>query len=339
MTDPDPFDGAALARPLRAITVDGQVAIIRRFASALVQRGVLPLDQVADLAALVDVERYKAGLRFFLERLGRPNGYLRKIANTLRYVAIHHCRVDEATRTELTRLCRRLDPREPRQMGQRNRERLRQFDDPDKVTRLLVFPVAERARGLAQRNPLRAAKCFERALAVALLIHCTLRIQNLRTIDMATDLSRAGGRCYLSITGERVKNGQALEFELPEPVAALLDEYRTLYRPRLPGADGPYLFPGRAGGPRPYNTMASDLAGALRKHAGLVMTPHLFRHAIAKVVVERDPGLTVAMSRQLGHRRIDTTMTHYLGTETRAAGRHINRLLHEAMAGERGRQG
>jgi hypothetical protein len=46
---------------------------------------------------------------------------------------------------------------------------------------------------LAQQNPLRAAKCFERALAVALLIHCTLRISNLRAINLSTDLSWAGG--------------------------------------------------------------------------------------------------------------------------------------------------
>jgi integrase len=225
-----------------------------------------------------------------------------------------------------------LDDRKPHQLTPRNRERLRQFDDPDKIARLLAFPQKERARGLAQKNPIRAAKCFERALAVALLISCTLRMQNLRTIDLRRDLRPAGRKLYLSIDGALVKNGQPLEFELPDDVAALLVEYVRDHRPRLSGAAGPYLFPGCSGGPRPHSTMSSDIQSALRRRAGLVMNPHLFRHAIAKIVVERDPGLYLVMSRQLGHKRIDMTMAHYLGSETRASGRQINKLLREALS-------
>ena len=70
----------------------------------------------------------------------------------------------------------------------------------------------------------------------------------------------------------------------------------------------------------------------MRKRAGLVMNPHLVRHTVSKVVVERDPGLYAGMSRQLGHTRMDTTMQSYLGTETRASGRHIDKLLRLALA-------
>ncbi len=38
----------------------------------------------------------------------------------------------------------------------------------------------------------------------------------------------------------------------------------------------------------------------------------------------------VAVSRRLGHKSITTTHGSYLGTETRAASRQINRLLDEA---------
>jgi hypothetical protein len=37
--------------------------------------------------------------------------------------------------------------------------------------------------------------------------------------------------------------------------------------------------------------MSSDIRNALRRRAGLGVNPQLFRHAIAKIVVERDPGL------------------------------------------------
>jgi integrase len=129
-----------------------------------------------------------------------------------------------------------------------------------------------------------------------------------------------------------VKNGQSLEFELPHDVAALLEEYVRDHRPRLEGAVGPYLLPGRSGGPRPHSTMRSDMQSALRKRAGLVVNPHLFRHTITKIVTERDPGLYPAMSRHLGHKRIDMTMAHYLGSEMRASGRQIDKVLREALA-------
>jgi integrase len=164
------------------------------------------------------------------------------------------------------------------------------------------------------------------------LLATGLRIKNLRTINRETDLSRANGRCFLSIPGDRVKNGMDLEYELPSETDALLREYLHEHRPRFPGAEGPYLFPGRDGGPRPNSTMANDIKTSLYKRAGLTMNPHLFRHAIAKIVIERDPGLAFFISRHLGHKNINMTMQAYLGTEGRAAARSIDRVLKKALA-------
>ena len=73
--------------------------------------------------------------------------------------------------------------------------------------------------------------------------------------------------------------------------------------------------------------MSKAICEALRDRAGLEMNVHLFRHAIAKIAVERDPGAYFSVSRVLGHTSLDTTMAHYLGTESKAAGRHLDRLL------------
>jgi integrase len=76
----------------------------------------------------------------------------------------------------------------------------------------------------------------------------------------------------------------------------------------------------------------------MRERAGLEMNPHLFRHAIAKIAVEADPGAYLAVSRVLGHSTLDTTMAHYLGTEGKAASRHLDRLLEGAkVAAVKGR--
>ena len=65
------------------------------------------------------------------------------------------------------------------------------------------------------------------------------------------------------------------------------------------------------------------------KLAGITISPHLYRHAIAKIVVERRPELAFDVSRRLGHKKINTTYQSYLGTETPAASRRINSMLQE----------
>ena len=337
LLSPDPMDPSAPPRPLKAITVNGKTALVLRFASALVHSEALPIEKITDLHVLVsDVERFKTGLRFFLDRFeGRSNAYIAKIADSLRAIAKHYVQVPEEIYDAIENICRRLRPPRNDGLKAKNRERLRQFDDPKNVARLLAFPREEAERGRKLTNPYRAAKCYERAVAVSLLIATCLRIQNLRTIRLDTDLSRSGGRCFLSIPGERVKNGMNLDFELPADTVALIDDYLCTHRPNLRGAEGPYLFPGQDGGPRPYTTISKDIEANLRKRAGLTMNLHLFRHATAKIVIERDPGLAFVLSRHLGHKTINMTMQAYLGTEGRAAARSIDRVIKTAMADPR----
>jgi integrase len=333
MTDPDPLDLDAPARPLRPATVEHRILEIRQFASALVHRQDLTPDKITGLAVLFTPERFKAALRFFLDRAGgRPTARLHNSANALRLLARHHCQIDPATLTVLEQLCSRIDPRDGRKMTTRNRARLQQFDDPRNVARLLRFPEQQVAKARKEKNPLRAAKRVERALIVALLIHCGLRIGTLQALEI-TDFRWTRpdrqGVCHLSVPGRKTKTNRPLAFELTEPVAALLRLYLA-HRPRLGGADGPYLFPGQSGGMRSTKALRDGIVQALHREAGLVMHPHLFRHAIAKIAVERDPGAYLAVSRMLGHTTLDTTMAHYLGTEGKAAARHLDRLLAEA---------
>ena len=71
LLDPDILDPDAPSRKLRPVTVDGHVDLILRFASVLVHEGHATIEQITGLDALVDVNRFKAGLRFFLARAGQ----------------------------------------------------------------------------------------------------------------------------------------------------------------------------------------------------------------------------------------------------------------------------
>jgi integrase len=168
---------------------------------------------------------------------------------------------------------------------------------------------------------------MERAVAVALLIYCGLRISSLRTLELSDFRFTDNGRCILFVPRERTKGDRALEHDLNPQVSALLRLHIEHHRPELPGSSGSYLFPGEDGGARSKTALSMAICGALHQRAGLEMNVHLFRHAIAKIAVERDPGAYLSVSRVLGHSSLDTTMAHYLGTESKAAGRHLDRLL------------
>ena len=178
--------------------------------------------------------------------------------------------------------------------------------------------------------PVDTAKGMERALAIALLIYCGLRISSLRTLELADFRFIDKGRCILVVPAERTKGDRALEHDLNPEVAALLRRHIAHHRPEMPGAHGSYLFPGEEGGARSKTAHVEWIREACAR-AGLEMNLHLFRHAIAKIAVEGDPGAYLSVSRVLGHTTLDTTMAHYLGTESKAAGRHVDRLAHRGQ--------
>jgi integrase len=331
MTQPDPLDEEAPARALRPATIEHRVYNFRQFAAALVHTGHLPIEAITSLSVLFEPIAFKAALRFFLDRSGKKTQRVHNLARSMRLIGKHYGRLDEATLATLEKICRKLDPGNRQQMTERNRQRLGQFDEPRNVARLLNFPEREAKRALAETNPLRGAKAMERAVAVDLLIHCGLRISALRTLELTDFTWLSSGLAVLMVRAERTKTGRPLEFELNAEVTARLKHHIATFRSRLPEADGPYLFPGMNRQPRSKTALSDAIRRGMRR-AGLEMNPHLFRHTIAKIAVEADPGAYLAVSRVLGHTRLDTTMGHYLGTETKAAGRHVDRLLDEVKA-------
>jgi integrase len=105
------------------------------------------------------------------------------------------------------KICRKLDPGDRRQMTERNRRRLGQFDDPRNVGRLLTFPEQEARRAQALTNPIRVVKGMERAVAVDLLIHCGLRIGSLRTLKLSDFTWLSSGLTVLVVRPSGAKQG------------------------------------------------------------------------------------------------------------------------------------
>ncbi len=180
---------------------------------------------------------------------------------------------------------------------------------------------------------------YERALAISLLISIGIRVKNLRHLRLDRNIRRAGQRVFVSFSETETKTHAKLKLELTSETVSLLDEFLAEHRRLLPGAEGPWLFPGMAGGPRSYSAMHNAVSRPLRRHAGIEISPHLYRHIIAKIVAERRPELLHDVSRMLGHKSMRTTYGSYLGTEGPAASRRIGALLREAGSPKDGEQG
>ncbi len=328
--NPDLFDANAAPRALKPVTVEGHINQVLRFASALVIEQLATTEEIIGFGSLFDdMTRYKAGLRFFLERNdGEVTSGTAQIAATLRAVGRHHVKVPQDIQTELDRLSAALRMPRSQTLTSTNRERLRQFDDPSNIRKILHYPGQEAIRAQAILHPHRRARAMERAVTAAILLTTCMRGKNIRTLEIS-DFQWVDGHCYLSIPGDRVKNEADLDFEIPQERAELVERHVRDFRPAIPGSDGPYLFPATDGGPKAHNTLFGNLMSNILKRTGLTMNPHLFRHMIAKIVVEQDPGMALAMSRHLGHKQINTTMQHYLGTEGREVSRRIDEIIND----------
>ena len=325
----DPLADDAVPKPLRPVTIKHRAFQIRMFASALVRRNV-PAERITGFDVLVDVENFKDALRYMLDRNGgTPTEAIYGLATAMKAIARHHVKVPQAQLEQLTRICARIKVKN-RGLTEKNRRRLRQFDDPFNVSGLLLLPallesLAKRTRGR------KAAVIMQMAVAIELLTMTPVRIGNLAGLELGVTLfwTRPGrrGQLLLSIPPEDVKNGEPIEFELPKESAVLIERYLDGYRPALFENPGEWFFPGKDGRAKRPGSLGPQVKRIIYKHTGLEVNAHLMRHIGAKMYLERYPHAYEVVRRVLGHASIDTTTRFYTGFKTRAAARHFDEVI------------
>jgi integrase len=318
-----------LFRPVRPATLRSREYQIRQFASALLLHGREP-STLTSLADLVGIDSFKDALRFVLERQGnKPSPTIADLAATMKAIARHHVRVDERHLAQMTAVIRRIDPRR-RGLTDKNRTRLRAFDNLDNLLALVRLP--GRLVNIAERHPhpYQAAVLVQMAVAVEILLMTGLRINNLVSLDIERHLVRPRRRepdLHIVIAGEEVKNREPLDFPLPTESVALIERYLEEFRPRLARNGSTALFPGRGRAPKALNGLRQQIIGVVFQYTGLRVHPHLFRHIGAKTYLDAHPGQHEVARRVLGHRSIETTTAFYTGCETAAAVRHYDETI------------
>jgi integrase len=317
------------ARPARAATLKKRRDQLRVAASALVHQG----HPVADLTCLRDLvteDNMRSILNFMLDRHDRkPVPSIGYMAVFLKYVAEKYLDLDEQTLVKIKKLTRKLVSNR-RGLTPRNRERLRPFDDPQTVAEFLALPARIREELSKDR---RAAKpkalLAQAAAAIAIQQAVPLRIRNLAGIDVRKNLIERSGRVYLVFPETDTKNGEPIEFEIPERTLDPLAWYIREHRPALLNGPSDALFPGESGGAKSAALLSNQLAKVFYRYLGLRIHAHLLRHIAAKIFLDQRPGQYEVVRQVLRHRSIETTTAFYAGAETRSAGAHFAAVLDE----------
>jgi integrase len=327
-------------RAQRPATIETRRWQMRLLATAIAKSGIAP-DSLTGLQVILVPELAAQGLQYLIDRNnGASNVQISNIALFLGTLAGRLDMPDDMI-ARLRKMARKIKITQ-NGMTARNREALRAFDDPAAVEALLGLPqkILSEVRK-SGRTGYREAKMIQTALAIELLLNAPVRIQNLASIDLGRHLLEVGSRgnrtVHLRFPAAEVKNSNDLEFPLMEESVELLELYLAEFRPLLNAGPSPLLFPGKLVHQHKGNgALSSQIKELVHAYTRLDMPAHRFRHAAAKIYLDRHPGEYELIRQFLGHKDIQTTIAFYAGAESATAARHFARTILEIRAGSLG---
>jgi integrase len=317
--------------PLRPRTVAGHRLRLWELASAAVHAGV-PVGELSSLRTLVDASVVERALEWLAVRFGgKPAPHLGDIARLAYSIARDltdategdRRQVEECNLRELKRFCQNLKPA-PIGLAPKNRVLLKRFKDPDLLARFVTMPqhVFQKIIVKNDLTPIDAIRARV-ALAIEILLHAPLRIQNLHALDLGVHYKAYGqgpkARVVLEFTAAEVKNSVDLSYPLPAPAAGMVAVFRERLRPLLADPGNPYLFAGRAQRPMQAEHLSKQIAKMTFDVVGIRVTAHQFRHICALIYLLQHPGDYETVRQFLGHKKVETTIRFYAGMEGEAA--------------------
>ena len=330
----DPFAADARPRALAPRTLRLRRDQIHAAVSALVETGTKPAT-ILSLADLVTPLHLKSILQRRLESVGgEENAFNNNMGTMLVLIARDWVKVDGPLLAELKRLVGKL-PVPVIELTNKNRRFLRQFDDPKTLRRLVELPERLWAEVRRDSRPsFRTLAKAQAALAIAILTYMPVRLQNLSSLTFDTHLfvrAGAGAISTLELSSGEVKNKNEIAFDVPPQITKMLIEYRERIAPKIIGHRPIRLFVNVDGTPKSDRTVEWLISTYVKRRAGIVLTPHQFRHLGAKVLLDAQPGAFESVRQLLGHKRHETTVNAYAGIDSRRAARHHQRLIENAL--------
>ena len=334
----DVFAADARSRALAPRTLKLRRNQIQAAVTALVESGIKPSD-IRSLAELVSPDNFKRILRRRLEAVGgRENSFNRDLAEALVQIGREWVKLEPSELDKLKRLISKVPMPKPG-LTPKNKAALRQFDDPAVLQRLIDLPKRLWAEVRREAKPnFRTLAKAQAALGVAMLTYMPVRPENLSKLAFGIHLFiREEPRAIssLELPAGEVKNDNEVAFDIPPQVVKILIEYRDRIAPKVIGHRPDRVFVNADGAPKSQSMVALLIKSYLARRAGIVLTPHQFRHLGAKNILDAEPGNFEAAGQLLAHKNLRTTANFYAGIDTRRAGRHHQRLIELALDAQR----
>jgi integrase len=333
----DPFTADARDKALAPRTLKLTKNQILTAVSALVKSGVKP-EKIRSLADLVAVENFKNILRQRLaDAGGQKKSFDHYLARALVRISREWVRVEGDALAALKKAASKLPAPPQDDLTPKNRDFLRQFDDPQVLRRLRFLPEKlwkEIKNETAIRPSFRTLAKAQAALAIGILPFMPIRSDNLWKLEFDKHIflkSGPGAVSSLELSEEEVKNGIFIGFDIPLHLVKMLVEYRDRIAPAHIGHRPVRLFVHPDGTPKAQSTVAYLIRSYARNRAGISLTPHQFRHLAAKIILDANPGDHSGVQDSLGHKRSKTSRV-YRGINTRRTGRHQQHLIDQAVA-------
>lgn len=329
MTTSDPFNEDH--RAIKPVTAEGYCLALRRQVSRLVEDGT-PVQTFTSLAECVRIDRVKRSLILLLD--GRPiddstRPTLSATLNALLSFA-RFAESPEATIREIKRIADKERHR-PSDLHPRNERRLEKLREPEALARFVMLPHTIAARIKPDGAPtIRQAQMMRHAAVLELLLHKPLRIRNVAELNFDQHIQRVKGDeglvWRLHLPGVETKTGQRADGVINPTATALLERWRTVFRPALEPACS-RVFIGQSGDGLLPSTLSKSLHRLIKRELGLDVHAHLMRHFAAKNFLDAYPGEYETVRQLLGHKQIETTIRAYCGHDREAAHRRYDDVI------------
>jgi integrase len=207
----------------------------------------------------------------------------------------------------------------------------------------MLVELPDRLWRQARRDLVQSRRPFidlQSALAIDVLIHVPLRMENLSALNFNEHLHWPQGRgkpALVVFRDDETKNDVHLEFEIEKVLADRLLVYRNEIAPAVTGTRPDAVFVTWAGRPRTQAAITVAIEKTVLRWLGVKLTPHQFRHLAAKIILDANPGAYELVRQMLGHKNMKTTTNFYAGIDTRRAGRAHAELIMKLRENQLGR--
>jgi integrase len=321
-------------RALRPASIGAHLRNFALYLGALVASGQQP-ETMTSLSSVISVGQINTALRHILARNSNEITVgLSQIARTALMLAKHEVRLSGP---DIERITRQVRQTRINQFGlaERNETRLAQLNEKGVVEKMLNAPKVIAAAVLRAGQPTtQLAQQYQTAVVLELAIMTALRISNIAGLEIGRSIIlRHDGGVEIRIPKTEVKNNVSINVDLPKDSADMVRNYITCYRNLLADPNSTWFFPGnKPGTQKTTDAIRSQSMRVLARQFGIAWNPHLFRHLLAHLQLENDPGADGVVTRALGHKSADTARRHYSGFQTAAAIRQHDELVQRRRA-------